>query len=79
MDKKYELDPRPPLITEPDACAQLSAAALQRNLAAHAMKNPDIVAGGGKVEMTERLRTLLEMRRMDMLVRDMIHGVDEAE
>ncbi|KAF5379663.1 hypothetical protein D9615_005779 [Tricholomella constricta] len=78
MHKMYALDPRPPLITDPDVCAQLSTAALQRNLGAHAAKNSDIIAAGGKVEMVERLRGILEMRRADMLVRDMILGVDAA-
>ncbi|GLB44753.1 putative MINDY deubiquitinase [Lyophyllum shimeji] len=77
MHNKYALDPRPPLVTDPEVCALLSAAALQRNLAAHAAINPGIVAAGGKAEMAERLRALLEMRRMDLLVRDMFRGVED--
>jgi len=76
MHRKYALDPRPPLITNPKVCAQLSIAALQRNLAAHSIKNPDISVVGSKNEMKERLTALLEMRKMDMLVRDMILGND---
>ena len=66
------------MITNPDVCAQLSAAALQRNLAAHAVKNPDIIMVGSRVEMIERLRTLLEVRKMDMLVRSMIVGTEQS-
>ncbi|KAG6918415.1 hypothetical protein DXG01_014594 [Tephrocybe rancida] len=74
LDKRYELDPCPPLIVVPEVCVQLSAAALQRNLAAHKVKNPDILAAGSKFEMAERLRLILETRRMDLLVRAMIFG-----
>lgn len=76
MHKKYLLEPLPPLIVNPKICAHLSAAALQRNLAAHAMTNPDIMAAGSKAEMAERLKALLELRKADMLVRDMILGTD---
>ncbi|KAG5643084.1 hypothetical protein DXG03_001579 [Asterophora parasitica] len=79
LQNKYALDPRPPLITDPDACRLLSIEALQRNLAAHAARNSNIIATGGKVEMAERLRNILEMRAADMLVRDMILGEDSAE
>ncbi|KAG6894235.1 hypothetical protein C0992_006959 [Termitomyces sp. T32_za158] len=75
LDKKYEIDPRPPLVEQPRVCARLSVAALQRNLAAHRAKNPQILLSGGKAEMAERLRSILEMRRMDMLVRDLVLGV----
>ena len=76
MDRKYALDPLPPLITNPKVCGQLSIAALQRNLAAHSVKNSDISVAGSKNEMKERLTALLELRKMDMLVRDMILGND---
>jgi hypothetical protein len=76
---KYLLNPRPPLITNPRVCAQLSVAALQRNLAAHARVNPALVVAGGKEEMIVRLEALLEMRKMDMLVRDMILGLEPDE
>ncbi|RDB25528.1 hypothetical protein Hypma_006214 [Hypsizygus marmoreus] len=79
MHLKYALDVRPPLIINPRVCAQLSSGALKRNLAAHAMANPDIIAEGGKAEMAERLRLLLETRDMDLLVRDMILGIDGKE
>ncbi|KAG6840336.1 hypothetical protein C0991_007337 [Blastosporella zonata] len=74
LDKKYELNPRPPLIAVPEASMQLSMAALQRNLAAHKAKNPDILATGSKREMAERLKLILEMRRMDLVIRAMILG-----
>jgi hypothetical protein len=77
MHTKYLLNPLPPLISNPQVCARLSAAALQRNLAAHAAENPSIMATGSKEQMVERLRTLLETRKMDMLVRGMILGSEE--
>lgn len=74
---KYLTCPAPPLIVAPEVCGQLSAGALKRNLAAHAIADPTIFAGGSKQEMIIRLRDLLEMRRSDLLVRDLILGVDE--
>jgi hypothetical protein len=76
MHTKYLLNPRPPLITNPQVCAQLSIAALQRNLASHAQVNPAVLAAGSKEEMVARLESLLERRKMDMLVRDMILGLE---
>ncbi|KAG6859100.1 hypothetical protein C0993_004525, partial [Termitomyces sp. T159_Od127] len=67
LDKKYEIDPRPPLIKQPEVCAQLSAAALQRNLAVHKARNPGILVTGGKAEMAQRLRSILETRKMDLM------------
>ncbi|KAH0585621.1 hypothetical protein H2248_008846 [Termitomyces sp. 'cryptogamus'] len=78
LDHKYELHPHPPLIVLPEVCARLSAAALQRNLAAHKTKNSEILVTGGKAELAERLRSILEMRRMDLLVRDMILGTKDS-
>jgi hypothetical protein len=74
MHTKYLLNPQPPLIANPKVCAQLSTAALRRNLSAHAQANPVVLATGSKEEMIARLEALLEMRKMDMLVRDMILG-----
>ncbi|KAL4264542.1 hypothetical protein AB1N83_005057 [Pleurotus pulmonarius] len=74
---KYLTCPAPPLIVAPEVCGQLSAGALKRNLAAHAIANPAIFAGGSKQEMVIRLRDILEMRRSDLLVRDLILGVEE--
>lgn len=79
MHTKYLLNPRPPLIANAQVCAQLSIAALQRNLVAHAQVNPAIVTTGSKEKMTARLEALLEMRKMDMLVRDMILGSESGE
>lgn len=79
MHTKYLLNPRPPLITNPQVCPQLSIAALQRNLAAHAQANPTVMAAGSKEEMIGRLQELLQMRKMDMLVRDMILGFEPDE
>jgi hypothetical protein len=79
MHKRYLLNPCPPLITNPKVCAHLSLAALQRNLTAHAQANPAIMASGSKEEMIARLEALLETRKMDMLVRDMILGSDDND
>ncbi|EPQ53955.1 hypothetical protein GLOTRDRAFT_44490, partial [Gloeophyllum trabeum ATCC 11539] len=76
ISAKYMIDPRPPLITDPAACASLSVAALRRNLTEHAAYNDAIVAGGTKGEMVERLERILETRRMDLLVRAMVWGED---
>ncbi|KAL1744625.1 hypothetical protein HDZ31DRAFT_38200 [Schizophyllum fasciatum] len=72
MHLKYFLYPTPPLIVNPALCAQLSAAALKRNLAAHAGVNPKIVAAGTKAEMMERLASVLRMRELDVLVRELM-------
>ncbi|KAG6812249.1 hypothetical protein H0H92_003705 [Tricholoma furcatifolium] len=77
LDSQYEIDLRPPLIVFPEVCKQLSAAALQRNLLAHKQKNHAILATGSKAEMAERLKSILEARRMDLLVRDMIFGTQD--
>jgi hypothetical protein len=78
MDSKYLLHPVPPLIVNPNVCAQLSAAALKRNLAAHAISNPAILAAGTKLEMLERLHGILTTRKMDLLVRTMIQGNESS-
>ncbi|KAG6815503.1 hypothetical protein H0H93_009634, partial [Arthromyces matolae] len=78
LDKKYDTDPRPPLITVPEACARLSVLSLQRNLAAHKARNPVIIATGSKAEMAERLEIILETRRMDLLVRAMMLGTQDS-
>ncbi|KAF9487771.1 hypothetical protein BDN71DRAFT_1404307 [Pleurotus eryngii] len=76
---KYLTCPAPPLIVAPEVCGQLSAGALKRNLAAHAIANPTIFAGGSKQEMIIRLKDILETRRSDLLVRDLILGVEEED
>jgi len=76
---KYDVHPSPPLITNPAVCAQLSTAALERNLAGHAACNPDIVTTGPKAEMVERLEGILKMREMDLVVRDLLWGEPEEE
>lgn len=78
MDTQYLVDPQPPLINNPSIVPELSAAALKRNLAAHAARNPAIAAAGSKPEMAQRLIALLETRQMDMLVREMLLGGDEV-
>ncbi|KIK68771.1 hypothetical protein GYMLUDRAFT_215616 [Collybiopsis luxurians FD-317 M1] len=87
----YLLHPQPPLITSPALCSKLSAAALQRNLEAHAevtnkscfatgMKtNPQkIFTGGTKEEMCERLKELLVRREVDLVVWGMVYGYGET-
>ncbi|KAJ6611164.1 hypothetical protein B0H10DRAFT_2165919 [Mycena sp. CBHHK59/15] len=71
----YLLHPAPPLITNSAVVPELSAAALKRNLAAHVACNPDILPGGTKAEMVARLAGILEMRKMDLMVREMIPAV----
>ncbi|KAJ3908841.1 hypothetical protein F5879DRAFT_998455 [Lentinula edodes] len=88
----YLLYPQPPLITSPALCSRLSAAALQRNLEAHAeVANKrlatvgakaapvKIFTGGTKEEMCERLRNLLVKREVDLVVWGMIYGYGEAD
>jgi hypothetical protein len=79
MQTMYLIDIKPPLITKPVLCAQLSRAALKRNLEAHHAVNKDILANGTKAEMKERLETLLKRREVDLLVRGMIYGEDSVE
>lgn len=76
---KYLLNPTPPLISDPALCTHLSAAALKRNLSAHAICNPAILAGGTKAEMKARLKEILETRAMDLRVRGMMWNVEDAE
>ena len=79
MHQRYLLHPAPPLITDSSACADLSAFALRRNLAAHAEYDDRIVVGGTRDEMMERLERLLRMREEDMKVREMVwRTVDKA-
>ncbi|KAJ7690790.1 hypothetical protein B0H14DRAFT_3532173 [Mycena olivaceomarginata] len=70
--------PPPPLIENPSIVPELSVSALKRNLAAHAACNPAVVAAGTKPELALRLKTLLETRQADLLVREMMSGGDEA-
>ncbi|KAJ7239395.1 hypothetical protein B0H12DRAFT_1189995 [Mycena haematopus] len=78
LASQYLIYPKPPLIANPEIVPELSAAALKRNLAAHAACNSTIVAAGTKPEMALRLTTLLETRKADLLVREMLLGPDEA-
>ncbi|KAK0472062.1 hypothetical protein IW261DRAFT_1509903 [Armillaria novae-zelandiae] len=72
LHEKYLLDIQPPLIHRASLCSQLSGAALKRNLLAHAMCNPTILAAGTKAEMKERLEGILKVREMDILVAAMV-------
>jgi spore coat polysaccharide biosynthesis protein SpsF (cytidylyltransferase family) len=74
MHSKYMINPKAPLIVEPTACAALSVSALKRNLVEHATFNPTIVSSGSKAELVARLETILETRKMDMVVRNMMWG-----
>ncbi|KAJ7081613.1 hypothetical protein B0H15DRAFT_854440 [Mycena belliarum] len=77
MATHYLADPRPPLIAKAAAAPELSVAALRRNLAAHQACNPALVATGTKPEMVGRLRHILETRKMDLLVLEMVLGAEE--
>jgi hypothetical protein len=72
LQSHYLVDPAPPLIRDPAACVSLSANALRRNLAAHATCNPHILVGGTEDEMEARLRDILERRKADLRVREVM-------
>ncbi|KAJ7052014.1 hypothetical protein C8F01DRAFT_1066440 [Mycena amicta] len=74
LSQHYLVNITPPLIANPALIPDLSAAALKRNLTAHAARNSAIAASGTKQEMATRLKTLLETREMDLLVRDMLEA-----
>ena len=78
IHSRYLAFPLPPLITNPHASAQLSSAALKRNLEAHAVCNPSILATGTRPEMVQRLSEILKIRKLDMLVKDMLSGNDSG-
>jgi hypothetical protein len=58
----------------PALCSRLSAGALRRNLEAHREVNKNILAGGTKEEMRDRLESLLKRREMDIVVWGMVFG-----
>ncbi len=60
------------MITDPVAVPHLSGSALKRNLAAHAVYNPNISTEGSQNDLANRLGKLLETRRSDLLVRKLI-------
>ncbi|KAI0290402.1 hypothetical protein B0F90DRAFT_1786431 [Multifurca ochricompacta] len=72
LHTQYILSPLPPLITRPEAVHALELMALRRNLSAHAMHNPEISTKGGKEDLCARLVELLERRRGDLAVREMV-------
>ncbi|EAU85193.1 hypothetical protein CC1G_06209 [Coprinopsis cinerea okayama7 len=74
LDDMYFLNPRPPLITDPELCTSLTAAALRKNLSAHAAKNRDIVTTGSQTEMAARLAEILRRRQGDLIVARMLRG-----
>ena len=79
MGSKYVLHPLAPLISDPNVVSNLNSTALEHNLAAHSQYNSSISVEGTQDEMVERLRTLLETRRADMLVRQVLWKEDEDE
>ena len=79
MGSKYVLHPEAPLISDPNAVSNLTSTALKHNLVAHSQYNSSISVEGTQDEMVERLRTLLETRRADMLVRQVLWKEDEDE
>ena len=79
MGSKYVLYPEAPLISDPNAVSNLTSNALKHNLAAHSQYNPSISVEGTKDEMAGRLKTLLETRLADMLVRQVLWKEDEDE
>ncbi|KIM39316.1 hypothetical protein M413DRAFT_415939, partial [Hebeloma cylindrosporum] len=76
---KYLFNPLPPLVVNPHICGKLSDSALRRNLEAHAACNPFIVPSGTRQELVERLSEILKIRKLDMLVVEMLGGDDSTE
>jgi hypothetical protein len=74
LDTQYTLQPEPQLLTDASAVGKLSAAALRRNLVAHAAHSAAVVAGGTKSDMAARLGELLERRAADLVVRELLWG-----
>ncbi|KAN0092623.1 hypothetical protein V8E55_003407 [Tylopilus felleus] len=78
IHEQYLLHPLPPLISDPDIVSTLSKTALSHNLTVHASVNSSIVSSGPREEMEVRLWKILDMRRQDLVVREMLVGQDEA-
>ncbi|KAH8101836.1 hypothetical protein BXZ70DRAFT_79817 [Cristinia sonorae] len=79
MGRQYLLQPETPLISDPSLVSELSTNAIKRNLMAHAEHNPTIIAEGSKAEMAVRLKTLLELRAADLVVREVLWKGDVNE
>ncbi|KIY68015.1 hypothetical protein CYLTODRAFT_352175 [Cylindrobasidium torrendii FP15055 ss-10] len=79
IHSKYLVKIQPPLISRPGMCAQASAAALKRNLQAHAEVNPVILAAGTKAEMRDRLEGILKTREADLVLYEMVLGSVKEE
>ncbi|KAF8274634.1 hypothetical protein EI94DRAFT_1561102 [Lactarius quietus] len=79
LHTQYLLSPLPPLITEPEAASTLERAALRRNLSAHAAYNSAISTIGNKSVLCTQLIALLERRRGDLAVREMVWRSREPE
>jgi len=58
----------------PHICGKLSDAGLRRNLEAHSACNSSIVPSGTRQELVERLFEILKIRKLDMLVVEMLGG-----
>ncbi|KAF8514476.1 hypothetical protein JB92DRAFT_2719211, partial [Gautieria morchelliformis] len=72
LHTQYQLHPVAPLISDPSLCVSLTVSALKANLAGHAVFNPSIYLSGSKPELVERLKEILERRRSDHLVKEMV-------
>lgn len=79
LHTQYLLSPLPPLITQPEVVSTLELAALKRNLSAHAAYNSAIRTTGSKSILCTELITLLERRRGDLAVREMVWRSCEPE
>ncbi|KAI9434400.1 hypothetical protein H4582DRAFT_2112595 [Lactarius indigo] len=79
LHTQYLLSPLPPLITQPEVACTLELAALKRNLSAHAAYNPAISTTGNKSILCAQLIALLERRRGDLAVREMVWRSREPE
>lgn len=72
LHTQYLLSPLPPLITEPEVVSTLERAALKRNLSAHAAYNSAICTTGNKSVLCTQLIDILERRKGDLAVREMV-------
>jgi hypothetical protein len=79
LHTQYLLSPLPPLITEPEVVSTLERAALKRNLSAHAAYNSTISTTGNKYVLCTQLIDILERRRGDLAVREMVWRSREPE
>ncbi|PSS34015.1 hypothetical protein PHLCEN_2v1919 [Hermanssonia centrifuga] len=72
LPQQYWLVPASPLISDPTEALRLSSQALEQNLAAFAEFDQELLCDGSKTNMVKRLQDILETRRNDLLVRELV-------